>query len=200
MMTTSPASAEITWSTYSPEDALLSSELQNALRIERAELPQLEAPTRQPFERLKAFREGSASRQELEGRTWFPGTEETTQALLSGPELDACTPEQKHAIGAALSRTLPASEPSTSIPASEQEPEADDYLLKTTTLIARRLAEYLNSERLIRQSLETGALEAEHRALSIHMKYVLEENQRLRQALAEAEQALLKQKPGKLRG
>lgn len=69
-------------------------------------------------------------------------------------------------------------------------PGADDYLVKTSHLIACKLATLMNRERFLHDVFEVGDIQLEKQVIAKHLLLVLEENKKLRQALADSQAEL----------
>lgn len=181
-----------------PDRLAVVSETLDALLKESKAYIREQTPSRQPFQRLVQPQqepsppEGELPANVVVGRPWLEASRTQVEELVAGSSLwQQASPQHQQAIGAALSHSMVPSA-FQDAPTVEQasDPEADDYLLKTTRLIAKRLAEYLEHERLVHHSLEHQRILAEHRALSLHMKHVLEENKRLNDALQQAQNTI----------
>jgi len=75
---------------------------------------------------------------------------------------------------------------------------ADDYLVKTSHLIACKLATLLNRERFLHDVFQVGDLQLEKQVIAKHLLLVLEENKKLRQALADSQAELASFHPAAL--
>lgn len=77
-------------------------------------------------------------------------------------------------------------------------PETDDYLVKTSHLIASKLASLLNRERFMHDVFQVGDLQLEKQVMAKHFMLTLEENKKLRRALAQSQAELARFQPAGL--
>ncbi|XVJ51806.1 MAG: hypothetical protein HEQ32_06915 [Vampirovibrio sp.] len=77
-------------------------------------------------------------------------------------------------------------------------PDTDDYLVKTTTLIARKVAAILNRDRFVHDVFQTGDLQMQKHILVKHLLNLLNENQALKKDLQASQNELARYYPSGL--
>jgi hypothetical protein len=159
---------------------------------------------------LQAVRQQSRPFEKLKEATLFIGEEteayETAQRLIEEDEqLKQLTDKEKQI----LRRTLTGSLKNENTPLTqealaemqmgvESPLESDDYLLKTSALIAVKVAEILNRERFLHDAFQVGDIQLEKQILANQLLNVLNENKKLRLALSECQAALERFQPAGL--
>ncbi len=159
---------------------------------------------------LQAVRQQSRPFEKLKEATLFIGEEteayETAQRLIEEDEqLKQLTDKEKQI----LRRTLTGSLKNENTPLTqealaemqmgvESPLESDDYLLKTSALIAVKVAEILNRERFLHDAFQVGDIQLEKQILANQLLNVLNENKKLRLALSECQAELERFQPAGL--
>jgi hypothetical protein len=181
--------------------SLFSPEWRKLLRVsERQETDALLESIRQQSRPLDKLLEATQHLPE-ESRAW-----EEAEHLLSEDPLFKEVPEQEQLL---LKRTFVQALKSQDTAISEDilesldldlpiPPETDDYLVKTSHLIASKLATLLNRERFLHDVFQVGDIQLEKQVIAKHLLLVLEENKKLRQALAESQAELARFQPAGL--
>lgn len=181
--------------------SLFSPEWRKLLRVsERQETDALLESIRQQSRPLDKLLEATQHLPE-ESRAW-----EEAEHLLNEDSLFKEVPEQEQLL---LKRTFVQALKSQDTAISEDilesldldlpiPPETDDYLVKTSHLIASKLATLLNRERFLHDVFQVGDIQLEKQVIAKHLLLVLEENKKLRQALAESQAELARFQPAGL--
>jgi hypothetical protein len=196
MMNAEPASQEALF----PEDrpSIFSSDWRKEVRIPNASesdalLHAVRQQTR-PFEKLKEA-------------TLFIGEEteayETAQRLIEEDEqLKQLTEKEKQLLRRTLTDSLKNEVPPLTKEAladiqlgTDFPLESDDYLVKTSALIAVKVAEILNRERFLHDAFQVGDIQLEKQILATQLLNVLNENKKLRVALSECQAELERFQP-----
>jgi hypothetical protein len=181
--------------------SLFSSDWRKLLRVsERQEVDGLMHSVRQQARPLEKLVEATQRLPE-EAHTW-----ESVEALLNEePLLQEVSKQEKSLLKRAFVQALKNQE--TTLPEEVLEsldfelpipPDTDDYLAKTSHLIASKLAGLLNRERFMHDVFQVGDLQHEKQVMAKHFMLTLEENKKLRRALAESQTELANFQPAGL--
>ena len=176
-----------------PRSGIFSPEWRSLLRVsERQEADVLMKSIRQQSRPLDKLREATQHLPE-ETRAW-----EEAQALLNEDPLLKEVPEQEQVLlQRAFVQALKSQD--TALPADILDtldldlpipPDTDEYLVKTSHLIASKLAVLMNRERFLHDVFQVGDIQLEKQVMAKHLLLVLEENKRLRHALVESQAEL----------